>query len=136
MVINSNTPDTLYAGTEFQGVFKSTDGGESWTAINDGLTNLSINALAIDPINPTTIYAGIDGVYRYEDLGTNASDLLDSLDSLDSSDSSDSFDFFCLISTSAGGFREVKNELAIFLLLISGLIVFAIIRWIYRDQEP
>ena len=91
LVINPTTPDTLYAGTDGQGVYKSTDGGESWTAINSDLANLSIHALAIDPINPTTIYAGIDGVYSFEDLG---SDSADSADVLDSSDSSDSSDFF------------------------------------------
>ena len=76
------------AGTDGQGVLKSTDGGESWTAINSGLANLSIRALAIDPFNPTTIYAGIDAVYSYDDLGS------DSPDFSDSSDSSDSSDFF------------------------------------------
>jgi photosystem II stability/assembly factor-like uncharacterized protein len=57
LVINTITPNTLYAGTH-RGVFKSTDGGEIWTSANNGLTELSVNSLAIDPVNPSTIYAG------------------------------------------------------------------------------
>jgi hypothetical protein len=44
----------MYGG----GVFKSTDGGESWTAINTGLTSTSVNALAITPSTPVILYAG------------------------------------------------------------------------------
>ena len=40
------------------GVFKSTNGGGSWTAINTGLTNPNVLALAIDPSAPATLYAG------------------------------------------------------------------------------
>ena len=43
------------------GVFKSTDGEGSWSAINSGLTNTHVSALAIDPSNPNIIYAGTDG---------------------------------------------------------------------------
>ncbi len=58
-------PARLYAGTS-GGVFKSTNGGESWTAMNAGLTNTSVTALVIDPSMPTKIYAGTeDGVYDY-----------------------------------------------------------------------
>ncbi len=43
------------------GVFKSTNGGGSWTAINSGLTNPYVLALAFDPSATTTIYAGTNG---------------------------------------------------------------------------
>jgi len=51
---------TLYAGTD-GGVFRSTDGGESWTAVNNGLGPLSlqVQALALDPTGATTLYAGL-----------------------------------------------------------------------------
>ena len=49
----------------FDGVFKSTNGGESWTAINAGLTNTFVYALAIDPSAPATLYAGtFGGVFK------------------------------------------------------------------------
>ena len=37
LAINPQTPDTLYAGSQGGGVFKSTNGGASWTAMNTGL---------------------------------------------------------------------------------------------------
>ena len=40
------------------GVFKSTDAGATWSAANAGLPNTSVDALAIDPITPQTLYAG------------------------------------------------------------------------------
>jgi hypothetical protein len=43
------------------GVFKTTDSGASWMAINTGITNPIINSLAIDPANSQTIYAGTGG---------------------------------------------------------------------------
>lgn len=50
-------PLTLYAGTA-GGVFKSTNGGVSWTAANTGIPNVEIYVVAIDPSNPDTVYAG------------------------------------------------------------------------------
>ena len=58
--MNPQTPDTLYAGI-LGGVFKSTNGGENWTAMKTGLTNTNVRALAINPQTPDTLYAGTDG---------------------------------------------------------------------------
>ena len=55
LAIDAGTPTTLYAGTDGGGVFKSTDGGTTWSAVNTGLTSLSVPALAIDPQTPTTV---------------------------------------------------------------------------------
>jgi len=49
---------TLYAGGVTGGVFKSTDGGESWKALNDLMPNINVNTLAQDPKNNNVIYAG------------------------------------------------------------------------------
>ncbi|MBO9336017.1 MAG: hypothetical protein J7455_15175 [Roseiflexus sp.] len=48
-------PNTLYAGTYGGGVFKSTDGGATWSAVNMGLTTSRVHALAMDS---TMLYAG------------------------------------------------------------------------------
>jgi photosystem II stability/assembly factor-like uncharacterized protein len=45
-------------------VFKSTNGGSSWTAVNgvapNDLTNLNVQTLAIDSVDTEIIYAGTD----------------------------------------------------------------------------
>src|SRR6266849_2940626 len=56
LAIDPQTPNTLYAGTQGGGVFKSTDGGVNWNSTN--LTNVIISALAISPQAPTILYAG------------------------------------------------------------------------------
>jgi photosystem II stability/assembly factor-like uncharacterized protein len=51
----------IYAAAEQIGVFKSTDAGLSWNAVNAGLpAGITIQSLAIDPVNSETIYAGND----------------------------------------------------------------------------
>jgi hypothetical protein len=42
-------------------VFKSTNGGGAWSAVNTGLTNIYVQALAIDLATPSTLYAGTGG---------------------------------------------------------------------------
>ena len=67
LAIDPTTPTTVYAGTEFNGVLKSTDGGSTWHALNTGLTNLNVHGLAIDPLAPRRLYAGTDaGVFAIE----------------------------------------------------------------------
>ena len=66
VAIDPSNTSTIYAGTD-DGVFKSTDGGESWSAT--GLTNTNVNALAIDPANHSIIAGTDDDVYRSTDGG-------------------------------------------------------------------
>ncbi|MGR3220579.1 MAG: right-handed parallel beta-helix repeat-containing protein, partial [Candidatus Anammoxibacter sp.] len=64
-VDNLNT-DVVYVGSANKGIFTSRDAGQSWTALNTQLTNRTIRALKIDPVNATTIYAGTRiGVFRF-----------------------------------------------------------------------
>ena len=60
LAIDPITPQTIYAGTT-GGVFKSVNGGASWSASSVGLTSTSVKSLAIDPTTPQTIYAGTSG---------------------------------------------------------------------------
>jgi photosystem II stability/assembly factor-like uncharacterized protein len=77
LVIDTSNPTTLYAGTCDYGVgnaglFKSTDSGGSWSPANSGLTEQYICALAIDPNNSATLYAGTYyGVFKSIDGGGN-----------------------------------------------------------------
>ena len=54
------------------GVFKSTNGGGNWSPANTGLTATTVHTLAIDPVTPTTLYAGTDdGVFKSTNGGGN-----------------------------------------------------------------
>jgi len=72
--IDPVTPATLYAGTRDGGVFRSTNGGANWSAVNSGLTSFTphVWALAIDPATPATLHAGIgSGVFKSTNAGGN-----------------------------------------------------------------
>lgn len=83
IAISSSNPTTLYVGTLLDsfrnpavtragGVFKSTDGGGTWTAINSGLVDGVVYTVTIDPLNPATLYAGTThGLYKTTDGGGN-----------------------------------------------------------------
>ena len=81
MAIDPGTPSTIYAATPnyhdgFQeqpgaGVFRSTNSGTTWEAMNAGLTDLSVTGLAIEPRSPTVLYAGTasSSVFRWQPDG-------------------------------------------------------------------
>ena len=47
-------------------MFRTTDGGDNWTAINGGLTSLEVYAIAVDPTSAGTVYAATvgDGIFK------------------------------------------------------------------------
>jgi hypothetical protein len=64
-------PTTLYAAGVSGGLWRSEDDGGSWRPIGEGLTNITINSLAIDPTRPDVMYAGTgEGYFREEIRGT------------------------------------------------------------------
>ena len=68
--IDLQAPVTLFTGTTL-GVLKSTDGGVSWNAA--GLSGVGVLSLVIDPLTPTTLYAGTSsgGVFKSSDGGAS-----------------------------------------------------------------
>lgn len=70
VVIDPISPQTLYCGTQNEGVFKSTNGGASWSHVTGAITD--VRALALDPVDPQIIYAAWynDGIYVSADGGT------------------------------------------------------------------
>jgi hypothetical protein len=54
----SATPDVFYVGTADQGIYKSEDGGSSWSPFNDGLPGYPISSLGISKSYPIMLYAG------------------------------------------------------------------------------
>lgn len=71
------TPYSLESGGDGSGLWKSTDGGETWAEItrNDGLPQgtVGIIGVAVSPVNPERVWAIIEandgGVFRSEDSG-------------------------------------------------------------------
>src|SRR5688572_29252325 len=64
-------PTTLFAAGVSGGVWKSDDNGTSWRPTGDGLTNIAVNSLLIDPARPDVMYAGTgEGYFREEIRGT------------------------------------------------------------------
>jgi photosystem II stability/assembly factor-like uncharacterized protein len=73
-------PATYYAGG-LGGLFKTTNGGETWSSIFNNEPVSSINAIVVAPSNPSTLYAGTgeanlrndvafgDGMWRSDDAG-------------------------------------------------------------------
>ena len=54
----------IYIGTVQNGIYKTTDGGENWSALDTNLAGVYVHCLALDPVTPTIIYATTDtGVF-------------------------------------------------------------------------
>jgi len=72
------SPNTLICGTEPGEVYKSIDGGTSWTCISMTLDFSSgVTALEISPTNPQVFFAGgNNGVYRTVDGGSTWTNVL------------------------------------------------------------
>lgn len=51
-------PATLYVGAMDGGVWKSADSGAHWTPLSDTWPHMGVSALAVDPKDPNTVYAG------------------------------------------------------------------------------
>jgi photosystem II stability/assembly factor-like uncharacterized protein len=71
VAVDPQIPTTVYAGTDQGGVFKSTDGGGSWFAVNSGLPGGRVFELAIDPQISSTLYAIVlgSGIFKSLDGG-------------------------------------------------------------------
>ncbi len=104
-----NSNDDIFAATWDRGVFRSTDNGDNWAQINNGLTNLLIRSLAIN--SNSHIFAIADsGIFRSIDNGDNWTQINNGL--------SDSIIIECLeinsndhifIGTDAGLFRTTND---------------------------
>ncbi len=83
IAVHPLNPDIVYLGSVSGGVWKSTNGGGSWTALKDDMENLAVCSILIDPNDPNTIYAGTgegffnidairgEGIFKSTDAGAN-----------------------------------------------------------------
>jgi photosystem II stability/assembly factor-like uncharacterized protein len=79
IAVDPVVPTTAYAtystynfGTNVGHVFKTADGGATWTRIDAGLPDLPVNTIAVHPTQPDTLYIGTDlGVFVTLDGGAS-----------------------------------------------------------------
>ena len=72
VAVCASNPSVVYAATLFGDVFSSFDGGNGWTLVRQSqVTSLTPTALAIDPVDPNTLYLGLpgEGVLKSKDGG-------------------------------------------------------------------
>lgn len=81
LLIDPGNANIMYAAGVAGGIWKTTNGGSSWTPKADLLANIAVSSLAFDPANSNIIYAGtgegffnVDavqglGIYKSTDAG-------------------------------------------------------------------
>ena len=81
IAVHPRDRSTWYVAVGSGGVWKTTNGGTTWTPIFDGESSYSVGCVAIDPQNPEVVWVGSgenvsgrhvgygDGVYRSRDGG-------------------------------------------------------------------
>ncbi len=67
LAVEPYNTQVMYTGLTGRGIYKSTDGGISWKAINGGLDSLSllksdVYDIVIDPSKPDNVYAAVGGI--------------------------------------------------------------------------
>ena len=84
IAVDPSNANKVYLGTAQGGVWRSLDGGTTWTTIFDSAQSLAIGALALAPSDPTVLYVGTGefngcgdcffgvGLYRIDAVDTTA----------------------------------------------------------------
>ncbi|HEX8368114.1 MAG TPA: VCBS repeat-containing protein [Pyrinomonadaceae bacterium] len=58
IAVHPTNPNIVYVGTAQGGLYRSVNGGETWTPLLDGALTLAIGAVAISPSDPSTVFVG------------------------------------------------------------------------------
>ena len=58
IAVHPTDPNKVYVGTAQGGLYRTLDGGATWTPLTDSLLSLAIGAVAIDPSDPTRVWIG------------------------------------------------------------------------------
>ena len=67
LLIDPSNPDVMYAAAVAGGIWKTTNAGNSWAPLDDFLANIAVTCMAMDPSDPSTIYAGTGEGYFNSD---------------------------------------------------------------------
>ncbi len=80
IAVHPTNSNTIFAGAPAGGLWKSTDGGTTWSTNTDNFTVLGISSIVFDPVTPTTMYIATgdgdagdtwsSGVYKSIDGGS------------------------------------------------------------------
>ncbi len=78
LLIHPINPSIMYAAGVSGGIWKTTNGGTSWTPLADMLANINVNSLAMSSSDPNTLFAGTGeysvrlrglGIFKTTDAG-------------------------------------------------------------------
>jgi len=58
LAVDPRNSNVVYLGAAQGGLWKTTNGGNSWTPLTDDQASLAVGSIAIDPRHPNTIYVG------------------------------------------------------------------------------
>ena len=58
--LHPKNPDIMYIATNDY-IYKTRDGGQTWTNLSKGMSHSRVISMAIDPVYPATVYAGTKG---------------------------------------------------------------------------
>jgi len=79
IAVEEANPMHIIAGADTGGVWRSIDGGLSWTVLTDDLSNLNVSSLTIDPVVNTTYFWGSTSgiIFKSTDSGATWNVLAD-----------------------------------------------------------
>jgi sortilin (neurotensin receptor 3) len=79
--LHPKNPDIIYIATNDY-IYKTRDGGQTWTNLSKGMSHSRVISMAIDPSYPATVYAGTkgDAVYKSHDGGQRWASMRSGLD--------------------------------------------------------
>jgi len=69
ILTDPNNTSVIYIGFSGGGVWKSTDGGSTWTPKTETLGSLSVGSLTMDPGNSSTLYLGLGDPFDGTGIG-------------------------------------------------------------------
>src|SRR5207245_1461143 len=65
--VHPDDPRIIWAGVEIDGVFRSRDGGDTWTKVVNGLHDLDVHDLALARTSPPRAYVATNGELFWSD---------------------------------------------------------------------
>ena len=79
IAIDPSDENHIIVGSPGGGVWKTTDGTTTWSALTDNLSNIRVYALTIDPTNPNVYYWGSSSgvIFKSSDAGATWNELAD-----------------------------------------------------------